>query len=265
MLSETWNPRLNLRHLYTPLTQCVGVRPGKIDLAVIEELQRHRFDQAPVFGGPAGAVGVVGTDELQRLFQSDEPLDGEDQVVSCATIPIETSLDALLTALSETRGLLVVDARVEALITISDLNKHPFRVALYAPFAALEESLALAIERECPNPDEWLEKLPENDQVHILGSWEVSKRFSVDTGPLIGCTLTHLIRIATLSQKLRDLLGFHDASGAQAALGRLPTYRNKVMHPVRPLVLSPDDVRKLRVTVDLLHRVLARLSGGVAC
>ena len=39
-----WGSRLELRQLHTSLDWCVGVWPGKVHRAGIEELQRQRFD-----------------------------------------------------------------------------------------------------------------------------------------------------------------------------------------------------------------------------
>ncbi len=51
-----WNPRLHLSQMYTPLERCVSVQPGKIDPAIIAELHRLGYDQAPVLGGDHGVA-----------------------------------------------------------------------------------------------------------------------------------------------------------------------------------------------------------------
>jgi hypothetical protein len=183
-------------------------------------------------------------------------------MIDSAGLPVDVSLIELLRVLSSRRACLVADGeKVSGLLTISDLNRHAFRVALYTVLAALEVALARLIERKWPEPDRWLPKLSRDDQVRILGFWEVTRRFGVDTGPLAGCTLTQLVRIVGAIDDLWRELGFGTGSKARASLDRLPPFRNKVMHPVRPLVLARRDVAEIKQAVDRIVGMSPRLEG----
>ena len=113
MLSHPWISGLDLQQLHTPLDRCVGVWPGKVDRAVVEDLRRYRFDQAPVFGSPAGAI-VVSTEDLERLLESGELLHNGHGTVRNPSLSGGVGRSS--------RGL-------DQHLSILGLNRHPFRTS----------------------------------------------------------------------------------------------------------------------------------------
>src|SRR5262249_18463014 len=136
------------------------------------------------------------------------------------------------------------------LITISDLNRHAFRSVIYTVMADLEAALARLVEHEFADPWDWIRLVAEDHQAIVLGNWELAKRKGVDVGPIAATTLTNVLTIAAKSQHLRDLLGFKSRGQIDDAVGGLPDVRNRVMHPVRPIVLGAADVDDLRSRLD---------------
>jgi hypothetical protein len=148
---------------------------------------------------------------------------------------------------------------VRGFLTISDLNRHVFRAALYGTFAALEARLATFIETSCPNPWEWIKSLSEEHQVRILGYWDLSKRHGLDVGPVAAATLTNLLTVAAKSSTIRAALGFTNRSEIDKVVGAVPNVRNAVMHPVRPLIGRQGDVQRVLQTM----RAVAALHDSV--
>jgi hypothetical protein len=91
--------------------------------------------------------------------------------------------------------------------------------------------------------------------VHVLGYWEITKRKNINIGALEACTLTQLIRIVSSLEKVRVAFGFKSRTAADEMCSSLPTLRNKVMHPVRPIVGTSDEIAALVSSIDKLERV----------
>ena len=107
-------------------------------------------------------------------------------------------LETLLSTMSKRRAVFVIresDATEHGyhawnygLLTISDLNRHGLRGALYRLFSEVESGLAKLIETSLGEPWEWIRVLTESHQVGILGYWELSKRKGIDIGPIAATT-----------------------------------------------------------------------------
>lgn len=261
--------------MYTPIEECVSVQLGPVSTQVLAKLCGHGYDDAPVAqdGRVLGAVSMV---ELQGLLDQGQDLgmanlrltDRAQWLTSSSKTRVP--IFQLLTVLLGDRCTFVCDAPrtvldpsgpVRGFLTISDLNRHVFRAALYGAFAALEAQLAAFIEASCRDPWEWIKSLSEEHQVRILGYWDLSKRHGLDVGPVAAATLTNLLTVAAKSSTLRGALGFTKRSEIEKVVGAVPNVRNAVMHPVRPLIGRHDDVQRVLQTmrtVAALHDSLAR-------
>ena len=254
--------RLDLRELAIPLDRCIVARVGEVEPSIIQALIANGYDQAPVLDPQGRPIGIVPTSALQQIQSEGTPLLPNDSTIERARLPADVELDDFLDLLSRNRALLVqIGPDSFSLLTISDLNKHPLRSLLYEIFADLEVSLAAFIAGRCLDPQEWIPHLSEDQQVQVLGFWEVTRRSGVDIDPLSACTLSNLISILTSNGRMMTTLGYNSKSHAQSVLGRLPKLRNKVMHPVRPLVLSSGDVSNIRETIQRVKDMQRRLKG----
>lgn len=241
MSNDVSSQRLVLR-LVTPLEECVSVKLGPVDAESIETLKRRDFDYATVPDVP----GVISVSYLEQLLGANSPLVREDAAINRKLLPSTADLEQILDAVAADPAILAVDeGRLAGLLTLSDLNKHSLRSLLYASLANLEVELADMIRRLCPDPWEWIPQLTEDQQVQVLGYWEVTKRKNIDIGPVAACTLTQLLRLITMIEKLRREFGFKSRTSAEDVCNSLPLLRNTVMHPVRPLVGKSEDVTHL--------------------
>ena len=258
-----------LRTLCVPLDHCVSVKTGKLDLSVLAELETRGLDQAPVYSSDQTSVfGLISTKRLREHLESGTEVDGHDPEIRndahfLYTGPFLT-LEKLLSTLSERRAVFVVRessateygyvATNYGLLTISDLNRHALRSALYTLFSLLESGLASLIQDSFSESWEWIRTLGENHQVGILGYWELSRRKGVDVGPIAAATLAQLIQIVSRNKELLGTLGFNSRNEFEKITAHIPETRNWVMHPVRPLIFDTADVATLRETVaSVLH------------
>lgn len=264
---------VDLDSLSIPLGQCVCVAPGPIDPAVLAKLEERGFDQAPVCDGK-GTYGLVETHHLRSLLEVGLPLNGDDAGVRDEErefcIPTGgASLFAILAKMISQRAILVIrsgDAgeyglhtQVKGLLTISDLNRQAFRSAIYRLLADVESGLAKWLEMRAGDPWDWLKHLDEEQQARVLGYWELSKREGVDVGPIAALTLAQLINIVSRHETAAEHLGYPSRTQFGKAAGRLPSLRNRIMHPVRPLILAQRDVAKVSKAVDVLDDLREKL------
>jgi hypothetical protein len=240
--------------LMTPLVQCVLVRPGAVDAELVETLRQNDFDNAPL----SGTDGIVLTSYLEQLLASNRPLSAEDPAIDRTMLDSTARLREMLETVAAHNAVLVSDhGKLAGILTLSDLNKHPLRSLLYASLANLETELAESIRRICPDPWDWILELSEENQVHVIGYWEVTKRKNIDIGALAACTLTQLIRIVSTLERVRLEFGFKSRAAAEATCSSLPTLRNKVMHPVRPLIGKSDEIADLVSSINKVELLMS--------
>ena len=269
-----WEEGVPLEDICVRLADCVSARPGPIDDSSLSALLERGYDQAPVDDPATNQFwGLVDTEYLIELKRRGEHLDGNDPHVRDESryfrIGSFTSIFELLNKLRNHRAIIVVRVSsaseygygefIVGLFTISDLNRHTIRTVLYRLLASVEAGLARIVERQYSEPWDWIRLLNENDQARVLGYWEISRRKGVDIGPIASLNLAHLIGIVAKSPQLFGLLEFKSRSAFEKHAGCIPDFRNKIMHPVRPLVLGQQDVEGVytatRALEDLRDRI----------
>lgn len=262
-----------LARMCTPLWAAVSVTSGPVNPTVLALLEAKGFDQAPVVETTNGAVlGLVETRYLRSLSECGEPLTAKDRALQddhWFRIGSSVGIDALLEAMTRRRSVIVVEENDSTeyghaefslgLLTISDLNRHTLRGALYALMAHVEAELAALVERAFPDAWTWIRSLNEGHQVAILGYWELSKRRGVDVGPIAATTLSQLIQATARSRDLLAQLGFDSRTQFEDQTGGIPDLRNSVMHPVRPLILGTEDVVAVRRAVSAVLTLATRM------
>lgn len=259
--------RVDLDRLCIPLSRCVNVVPGPIDPATLEALETRGYDQAPVYDSASHRYwGLVETTHLRYLFEAGGPLSGDDPAICAEDCEVHirswVTVFDIFGAMADRRASVVVREYDSAeygyaesicgLLTISDLNRQPIRGAIYDLLAAVESGLAMWLERYAPDPWTWLKHLDEDQQARVLGYWELSKRQGVDVGPIAALTLAQLTSVIGRDAGAALALGYPSRSQFSKAVGGLPRLRNRVMHPVRPLVLAQDDVAEIRRSLLVL-------------
>ena len=258
----------DLRGMAVPLRHCMVVRLGAVDPDVVTELEASGYDQAPVTdAGGSRFYGLVLTRELRALLHAGAPLaleaHGAMMARRCLSIGRGVGLRLLLEKLGE-EGAVLVDNVVGAdqhgehrmslgLIAVADLNRQPLRSVLYGYLARAERGLMQLVRLRCLDPWKWLTRLNEDAQVRIIGYWELAKRQGIDVGPYVALTLTDLFRIVEREPELLSELGYKSKTSFSNATGPLVDLRNRIMHPIRPLVHTRSDVQRLATHVEDLE------------
>lgn len=255
-------PNIALHTLLTTWDRAISVEPGDVKSSAVDVLRAPPvFDQAPVQMNGAW-IGMIPTTRLIELQESGLPLTADDAKIVTGRLAPEPTLDVLLDFIALHRSAIVGarDGGVgDGFVTLSDLNKHPLRALLYPLYAELEAELAAAVSAHYPEPWVWLEMLDKDKQARLVGYWELSKREGVDIGPLSGTMLSELVRIVEKTDPLRKTLGFESKGKWGDFVGGLIELRNGVMHPVRPLFATPDDVKDVREQLTRVLDLLGRL------
>lgn len=255
MLAKTAKERsFDLTQIATHRDSCLMIRTGTIESTVLDDAETLRFDVLPVIDEFARLCGVVPVTYARQLCTVGRPLELLDPHLELPEIGSQIPVLALLQEFERVRAVIIRkgqnehDAEVDwfAMVTISDLNRHPFRSQLYPILAELESALAELIDRWFDDPWRWLPHAGEDAQVRLVGRWELEKREGVDTTPVTGCTLIEMINVIGKYDDLGKELGFTSQSQFKKETGSIRDVRNKIMHPVRPLVLKQDDVFRCR-------------------
>ncbi len=248
----------------TPISHCLNANVGEIGLELLNKLDFHNFDQVLVTA-EKHAIGIIDTSDLKYLYEHKKNLSIKSKFIKQVYVYVKTSLEDVLKIFENTNSAILlngaktdVNSYATGLITLSDLNKSAFRGLLYQLFANLEGNLSKIIDQTYENHWDWLPWLSENHQISLIGSWEISKRNKVDLRPINGANLTQILTIIGKSQELRKIMGFESRNKYDDLTGRIPEIRNKIMHPVRPLVLNSDDVSQLRKCLETISDLQKR-------
>lgn len=219
------------------------------------------YDFGPLMAGER-LLGLIPRSRLEVLTLAGLPLLDDDDAIITASVSGEAELDELLSLVAEHGaccvgvGTMLGNAGWGGFITLSDLNRHPLRSAIYPLFAELEAEVALLVSTQFTDPWGWLGRLDRDKQARIIGYWELSKRDGIDVGPLSATTLSELTRIVGGLEPLRSKLGFASRNKWDEFFGRLIDLRNSIMHPVRPFLASAEEVCAMH---EQLQRVLIML------
>ena len=250
--------------LCTPKEDWIALDVGPLHLEVLEKLRLRGFDQAPVLDGEVVA-GAINLEDAFALLEAGKPLAGYDTKVIHYSVTATCAIEKLLAPLSVTDrravfvtphpGENVTSPGVIGMITISDLNRHPLRVALYDIMGAFEANLVRLVESHFSDAWTWLELLADDKKAPIIGYWELSKRKGLDIGPSSSLYLVQLLEVIGKTEPLRSKLGFSSKKKFDDATGRIADCRNRVMHPVRHLVLQTSDVASLLEIVRTVMRL----------
>jgi hypothetical protein len=260
---------VDLWRISTPGDLCLKAHFGAIDPLVVAEAIENHFDYLPVITPKGRPVGAVAVAHLQSLIDTGTTLEQADRAIVSTKIGPFPSVLSLLAALSSSRAVIVREPKHSdpnddassdfAFLTISDLNKHPFRAVLYPILLELEASLAELIDRLLPDPWKWIPTLSDRSQISIVGEWELEKRHGVETYPITSCTLADMFTVLGNVEELHRLLGFSSKSECKKLCGSIPGLRNRVMHPVRPLILTPHDVKTLHQDIERVSHLNIKL------
>jgi len=261
-----------IREVCTPVDALLCAIAGPVDQTLLVELERRGFDQAPVLAERSRQfIGIVEFPRLRDLMSRGEALLEDDPEVCSERNFLRIgatglNLFRLLDALRGARAVLVVSESsatelghhecLEGLITLSDLNRVEIRSLVYSILSSSEMILSRALKSAVPDPWDWLPHLTRERQASILGYWELSKRSGVDIGPFPAATLSDLLTILEVSPRLRSVRPSR-GKDLKALHHKVLGVRNRVMHPVRPLVAESGEVDEVYQALRYLETIQA--------
>jgi hypothetical protein len=267
------NDYVGVRELSTPFGDLFLVPLGTIDHRCIAALKEMGYDEVAVRSdGSPTRWGLVEVSHLERLQADGVQLREGDAKIryeeSHLVVDAEGLVDLLylLGRMRDHLSVLVMEQYVDedgamesiqGILTVSDLNRHALRGAVYRLLAMVEAGLATLLKKEFTEPWEWIKILNEEDQARVCGYWEVSKRKGVNIGPTAATTLVQLLKVFEKREFLAHL-GISRPEFDHLKSG-VPRVRNCVMHPVRPLVSGHSDVAHLHTIVAHLKILRAHL------
>ncbi len=251
--SSEFSYELDISGILTEIPQCLNVNIGKIEIDILNGLDYDEFDQAPVLTEDSqGVLGIIETKDLHYLFKRKMKLSFKSSFIKKDFTSSKTSFNEILRIFENTKSVLVTqgtkeeDGIVLGLLTLADLNKSSFRAILYQLFAELEVSLSKIVDQKFEDHWEWINLLNQDQQMLLIGGWEIAKRNKVNLRPINGANLTQILKIIGNSEELRKAMNFNTKNKYEDSANKIPDIRNKIMHPVRPLVLNSTDVSRLR-------------------
>lgn len=149
-------------------------------------------------------------------------------------------------------------SEVIGLVHFSDLNKHAARLYFYLWLAGIEMGLAQLISKTLGQKKDWLfDYLGKNDKKlsMILRQMEIDERKDAAQNPTGYMDLSDLIKIVGKSDKLHKQLGFISGNKWKEATSGLINLRNCIMHPVRTLVITINELESLKKRHEKMLRL----------
>ena len=225
--------------------------------AAREAMARLQFDVMAVDDGEGSVEEYLATDVWGEYGAV-----GRHRIGEAETLPYRTPLDEAVRALAEREGrpflFLTRYGRVTGLLTVAHLNSRQSRTFFYSLISELEMAMARLVRREVAAG-----RVPVADVVatmrdEVREAYEAQRDEDVESDPTEYFYLNDLT--ATVYKLgLHRALGFTGRNAFEKPLNRLVKLRDRVAHPARALVGSPESVSKLWRDVEVLDDYLSRL------
>jgi hypothetical protein len=267
---------IDIKDICVPPEKCLTVKPGYVKADTLSKMDRENYDYAPVVNDKC-VYGLTGKELLRSLHKNNRVLSPELPEVSDRSNFFEVphscvTITQILEKMSNSMAVLVFETgHVEhhfisnfiGLMTLSDLNRHEIRFTLFRLITALESTLEKVIRNFFSDPNDWLKKLNENDQVRILGYCELAKRKNMETDFIEATQLTNLLNIVAKTKEIIEVLKYKSRTDFEKQTGYISELRNQVMHVVRPLIIKQGDVLRLLESINFIEDLIKRLKNAL--
>lgn len=175
----------------------------------------------------------------------------------CVTLRRAIALDDLLAAGTPIRQLIPLLARrrfyfllngpdVGQIVTVSDLNRLPVRVYLFAILSHLEGLMADFIVDEFPD-DCWLETLSDKQRTDVGELYAQKKYVDVDTRMIDCTTLTHKFTVIARTSRLRERFGAFTKASFVHHVKPVRELRDRMAHGLDPIEEAGADRPELNL------------------
>lgn len=248
---------IQLSTISTPAEQLLSVQPGPVKQDVLARAEERGWHRIPVLTDDGDLAGLVPAKKLRALLGSGEPIDAAKAELTVPELPGKVRVPVLLEAIRDHHAVIHRADPDEdrpdqwfALITPVDLNRPMFRASVYTIIALLETSFGELLSEEFD--DDWsaIRLLGAGTEERVREYWEEQKDDGLDLSPIARITLSDMFHIAAESRNVWRLLGY-DSPKALRPIGHdINDIRNRIMHPIRPLVPHERDVALVLEAVE---------------
>ena len=252
---------IQLSTISTPAERLLSIKPGPVDPSILERAEAKGWTRIPVLTDDGDLAGLIPARKLRGLIDVGEPIDPAKATIDVPELPGSVPVLTLLDHLAESHAVIhragPDEDRPEnwfALITTADLNRPLFRAALYTIIALLETGLGELIMEEFD--DDWsaIRLLSEGTQARVREFQKEQKEDGIDLSPVVQLTLSDMFHIARTSRNVWRLLGADSPDALGDTAHEINDIRNRVMHPIQPLVPRERDVALVRDAVrQMVH------------
>ncbi len=267
---------IQLSTISTPAEQLLSVRPGPVKQDVLTRAGERGWHRIPVLTDDGDLAGLIPAKKLRKLLESGEPVDAARAELSVPELPGKVRVPTLLEAIRDYHAVIHrADPDEErpdqwfALITPVDLNRPMFRASVYTIIALLETSFGELLSEEFD--DDWsaIRLLSDSTAERVREYWKEEKNDGLDLSPIAQITLSDMFHIAAESRNVWRMLGYDSPDALRPIGHEINDIRNRIMHPVRPLISRERDVALVLKAVDSMiaitqeiQRQVPALTGG---
>lgn len=243
---------LTVSLIATPRIQLKECRPEE-SIATVQRRNKEGYDFLPVVEGDAEDPTIVGLFHAKR-YQARPPVSGivrdnMDKLSDANLIGANASiLDFLSEVSSRPFRLLVSGKRIDGLVSWSDLQKLPVRVALFGLITGLEIVMSAAIRSEYPTDDGWQFRLSCGRRKKVRKEIEKSHENDSDVDALL---FTQISDKGTILRKSKSWDLGESGGKLEEHFSRIRDLRDKLAH-ANDYATTLDDANEVCRTVQKL-------------
>lgn len=257
---------VNVDEISTHREQLIAIKPGPVDPALVEEARASGVRQLPVLTEDGDLAGLIPVRKLGELLTTGEEISVAKAEIRVPVVPDEVELSEFVQMMIDHNAVIHRSedgshpASWFGLVTLADLNRPMFRAYVYRLVVAVETSLGNVIMSEFN--DDWgaIRLLSDNTQGRIRDYYNEEKEQGVELSPVMTATLSDLLFIARESNNVWKSLGYANPKEMVPVSQQINELRNRIMHPIRPLIVAEADLEELRTGIaamlDLTMRCL---------
>ena len=218
---------------------------------VLKKMNANHWENAAVMS-KGRIVGYVRRSKLLKADPEQPIRNVTNSLAGGAIVSGDTPIAEIMDWIAEQRILFVLEGReITGGISIWDFNKQPARAYYYLVLAGLEIALADLIRWKYGNNQaNLIARLGSRDVEELNERMDRDRAGSGHEDVVSYLNFKHLLRIFEKDRALRMELGKYETNKWNSMTKPLGELRNEVMHPVKTLVGSVEDMRALTRNIE---------------
>ncbi len=231
-------------------------------LETVSSSQPHRSVQAIMKRGPFDILPVEDGDSISRYYKRQHRgLPRLKAITVADIIGADLSLLELIRHFAESGRefyLVLGGSRLDGIVTRADLNEPAVRVLIYAILNRFELLLGGVVEGRYKDA-RCLALLSRHSREKAQQRLAAARSKNMVLRPTAYLNLSDLVTICAKTQNTWRTLGVNSKRELTSHYAPLAALRNKIAHPVRPLVSAPEDVPELWEQIATAVGAVSRL------